>query len=104
ADRSLQRQAVRDYWKDTAAVVAGYSDRRRGGTAGFLRVALVRALGAEGHAKGHRRQAECRHGAGAVRSAGAEAICRTRHPDHAAGPAIARGVAGLSEGRERTLV
>ena len=91
-----QRQALCDHRQDAAAVVAGYPDRRRGGTARLLRLALVRIVGAEGYAEGDRRQAERHHGAGAGRSPGAEAFCRTRHRDHAIGPAIAGSLARLS--------
>ena len=99
-----QRQAVRHHRPDAAAVVAGYSDRGRGGTARLLRLALVRTVGAEGHAEGHHREAECHHGAGARRSRGEEAFRGARHPDHAARPAIAGSVAGVPESRGGTLV
>ena len=70
----------------------------------LLRLALVRALGAEGHAQGRRRQAERDHDASVVRSAGAAALCRTWHPDVAHRPAIAGSLARLPEGRGRALV
>ena len=75
--------------QDAAAVVAGYSDRGRGGTARLLCLALVRALGAQGYAEGYHREAERHHGAGAGRSLGAKALRGARHRDHAARAAIA---------------
>ena len=57
-----QRQAVCDHRQNAAAVVARYSDRRRGRAARLLCLALVRTLGAEGYAEGHHREAERHHG------------------------------------------
>ena len=42
---------------------ARHPDRRRGRRAGLLHVVLARAVGAEGHAEGHHRQAQRRGGA-----------------------------------------
>jgi hypothetical protein len=104
AGRRRQRQAFCHYRQSAAAVVAGHSDRRRGGTARLLCLALVRTLGAEGYAEEDRREVECYAGADAGRSCRAKALRGTRHPDHAAATAIAGSLAGVSEGRDRALV
>ena len=95
-----QRQAVRHHGPGAAAVVAGYSDRGRGRTARLLRFALVWLVGAKGYAKGYHREAKCHAGPGARQFRGEEAPRRSRHPDHAAGAAIAGGVAGVPESRD----
>ena len=99
-----QPQALCDHRQGAAAFVAGYPDRGRGRAVGLLRLALVRIVGAKGHAEGHRRQAERHDGAGAGRSPGAKALRRTRHPDHAISAAIAGSLARVSEVRGRALV
>ena len=62
-----QRQGARlcHHVADAAAVGAGDPDRRRSGRAGLSPLVLAGVLGAEGHAEGHRRQAQRRRGRGA---------------------------------------
>ena len=55
-----QHQGLCRHGQDPARGSARHSDRRRGGIAGLLHLALVRALGAQGHAEGRHRQAQCR--------------------------------------------
>ena len=54
---------------------------------------LARAVGAQGHAEGYRRQAQRRGGQGADRSGGAEAGRRARHEHSGQGGAHAKGAA-----------
>ena len=55
---------------------ARHSDGGRGGIAGVLRFSLVRAVGAQGHAEGRHRQAQCRGRGCLGRSGGAPAARR----------------------------
>ena len=71
-----QRQAVRDHRQGAAEIRRRTSRPRTRRACPASRLALVRVVGAEGHAEGHHRQTERHHGAGAGRPAGADSASR----------------------------
>ena len=99
-----QRETVGDHRPDAAAVVAEHPDRGRSRAARLLRLAVVRVVGAEGHAEGNHRAAECDDDAGPGGSQGEAALRGTRHPDHALAAAIAGSAARVPEAGGRPLV
>ena len=78
---TIRAYAVTD--RQARRVGAGYSDHRRSRPAGIPHDAVVRPVGAEGHAEGDRRQAQCGSGRGAGRSRGAQEARRPRAADAA---------------------
>ena len=74
------------------------------GHAGLPGLAVVRAVGAEGHAEGYRRAAQRRDARGAGARGDAQALRRPRHRHAAAGPADAGGVARVPEVGSRQMV
>ena len=67
--RAGKIKALANLSPQRSASIAGHSDGSdETGVRGPLYVGLVRLLGAEGHAQGRYRQAQCRHGGGAGRS------------------------------------
>ena len=90
--------------KNSLGLRARDSDRGRGGIAGSLFFGLARTLGAQGHAKGHHRQAQCRRFGGAGRRVGEKALRRHRPRHLAARRPDADGARRASKGRNRALV
>ena len=83
---------------------AEHPDRGRSRAARLRRLAVVRVVGAEGHAEGNHRAAERDHDAGPGGSQGEAALRGTRHPDHALAAAIAGCAARVPEAGGRPLV
>ena len=84
--------------------IAQRSIDRRSRCAVAPRVLLARLVGAEGHAQGRHRQAQCRGGQCAGRSDGTAAACRYRAGDLAARAADAGSAGGAPQGRNREVV
>ncbi len=99
-----RHQALCDHGAAAARLGARRAHRRRGRPPRLLRVAMVRAVGAEGHAQGHRHEAQCRHGGGLGRPTGAQALLRPRHPDVASRATDPGGLARPPESGGRALV
>ena len=81
-----------------------HSDRRRSWTARIPHDAVVRPVGAQGHAEGRRRKAECRGGRCPERSGGAQAVRKFGPADAAEGQAHARSARRLAESRNCKMV
>ena len=90
--------------KKRSSAAADIPTTEEAGFPGFQSVALVRAVGAEGHAEGHRRAAQRRDARSAGARGDAQALRRSRHRRAAARAADAGGVARLPEGRSRQVV
>ena len=83
---------------------AGYSDRGRDRRARPLYVRLVRLLCAEGNAKGHHRQTQCRDCGSAGGSGDPEAVYRVGTGRRSARAADTGRTGGVPESRDRQMV
>ena len=91
---AIKPYAITSKKRSTAA--RRHSDHRRGRDAGLPGLALVRAVGAEGHAEGYRRETERGDAGGAGARGDAQALRRSRHRRAAARAADAGGACARS--------
>jgi len=101
---SRKDQGICCHRQDPPELGVRHSDHGRGGRAGASRYHVVRAVGAQGHAQDHCRQAQCRGRGCARRSGRSSTACRDRAGDIPARAANPGGACRSSEGRDRDVV